>query len=370
MEIYKGAPLIRLAVYDMMITCPKNFTLRFFITHHESVDIPDIFTAVLNDSVTSHRLVLSSVQGPQIFHTEKSDVAVTKELQGSPWAPIIAILIVCSIACVFLLILYAYCDSKQTKGIPPDIKMPKPDLGAQITLLQNMDIEKPPEKLSFQSKIVMATLVVLYIVYALSFTFLVLFGLLHLMQGPHIGDLAVGSNTSAKIHSKVESHLQAMVNYESNETTRLTNSTQRRLMACSNHLKTSLYDLIPENSAAMRKSLRKVFEKNGTVHFILREYFTSRLKEYQPKIKAFIDEFDEMLDRNLHQLHVTYTTYLKNIAENRWLEFPKQVFLEQERQEGRQFSEIDDENRADFLTWLEVDKVQEMIAIKDILMSR
>ena len=367
--------MTRLALYDMLVTCQKdspqkNFTLRYFITHHESVNIPDIFTVVLNDSVTSYRLLLSSVQGPQFFHNHKGDMSATDRLQGSPWIPIIVILIVCTIACISLLMLYAYCDSKQTKGIPPDITMPKPDLGAQITLLQNMDIFKPEEKITLKSKLVVVTLGVLYVIYALSFTFLVLFGLLHLMQGPQFGELGIGSNTSAKIQSKVQSHLNDMVYYETNETTRLVRSTQQRLSACSNHLKSSLYGLIPENTNAMRKSLRKVFAQHGTVHSLLKEYFVGRLEEYQPQIKKFIDEFNQTLDRHLHEFQINYKNYLKNIADNRWLEFPKQVFLEQERQEGRRFSAVDDDNRANFLTWLEIDKVQEMITVKDILMNR
>ena len=369
MEVYKGSPLSRLALYDMLINCPKDFTLKFFATH-QSVEIPDIFTIVMNDSITSYRLVLSSIRAPQIFHNEINDIAPNKQLQGLPWVPIIVILIVCSCACTFLLILYAYCDKRQSKGIPLDITMPKPDLGAQITLLQNMDVIKPSEKLSLQSKIVMATLVVLYIVYALSFTFLVLFGLLHLMQGPHIRELALGSNTSAKIHSKVRLHLTDMVNYETEETSRLVESTQQRLKACSYHLKTSLYHLIPETTSVMRKRLLDVFQRNGTIHSTLRKYFISRLQAYQPQIDKFIDDFNQTLDRNLHEFHINYKTYLKSISENSWLEFPKQVFLEQERQEGRKFSEVDDGNRANFLTWLEIDKVQEMINIKDILMNR
>lgn len=359
----------------MLVTCKKgsankNFTLRYFITHQESVDIPDIFTVVLNDSVTSYRLILSSVQGPQLFHSQKGDVATIERPKGSPWIPIIVILIVCLLTCIVLLILYAYCDSKQTKGIPLDIKMPKPDFGAQITLLQNIDVYKPPEKLSLRSRLIMVTLIVLYVIYALSFTFLMLFGLLHLMQGPQFGELGIGSNTSAKIHAKVQSHLNEMVYYETNETTRLVKSTQQRLQACSNHLKSSLYSSIPQNTDAVRRGLRKAFEQNGTVHSLLKEYFVNRLQEYQPQIKKFIDEFNQTLDRHLHEFQINYKNYLKSIADNGWLEFPKQVFLEQERQEGRQFSVIDDENRADFLTWLEIDKVQEMITVKDILMNR
>ena len=374
-EIYKGTPMTRLAVYDMLVTCQKdltqkNFTLRYFITHHESVDIPDIFTVVLNDSVTSYRLLLSSIRGPQLFHSHKVAMTTTETQQGSPWIPIIVILIVCSIMCISLLIVYAYCDNKQRKGVPPDITMPKPDLGAQITLLQNMDVFKPEVRSTLKSKLVVFILGVLYVIYALSFTFLMLFGLLHLMQGPQFGELGIGSNTSAKIQSKVQSHLNDMVYYETNETTRLVESTQQRLTACSNHLKTSLYGLIPENTNAMRKSLRKVFEQHGTVHSLLKEYFEGRLEEYRPQIQRFIDEFNQTLDRHLHEFQINYKNYLKSIADNPWLEFPKQVFLEQERQEGRRFGAVDDNNRANFLTWLEIDKVQEMITVKDILMNR
>ena len=369
MEVYKGAPLTRLALYDMIVNCPHDFTLKFFVTH-QSVEIPDIFTIIFNDSVTSYQLVLSSVRTPQLFHSEGSDMVPSKKPHGSPWLPIILILIVCICACTFLLVLYIYCDSRQSKGIPLDITMPKPDLGAHVTLLQNMDVIKPTKRLSLQSKVVMVTLVVLYVVYALAFTFLILFGMLHLVEGPRIGELAVGSNTSAKIHNKVRSHLSHMVAYEKRETTRLVQSTQHRLEACSSHLSTSVNEIMPEATSVMRNKLLQVFKRNGTVHATLKKYFVSRIKEYQPQIHKFIDEFNQTLDRNLHEFHITYKSYLRSISENRWLEFPKQVFLQQEREEGRKFSVVDDENRARFMTWLEIDKVQEMINVKDILMKR
>lgn len=368
LEIYTENLQSRIALYDMLINCPKNFTTGFQI-HRNNVDFVDIFIVVMNDSVTSYRTVLSSVQGPQYFRANSQPMVTMEMGQNSPWLPITVILVVCVCASLLLTMLYIYCNRQKSKHIPTDINVPKPDLGPQITLLQSMDKVSKDEGLRMKTKCVMIVLAVLYIVYAFMFTFTAVFGLIHLFQLPGMTQVSLVTNTSAQVQVQMQRSLDQIMEYENNEMIRLLNSTEQRLKACSYHLKSSLYDSMPNGNEELRRVLQTIFQKNGTIKQTLAEYFTNKQGFYQREINKFLDEFNKTLDAKLHKIQITYASYLKSVAGNDWFVFPKEIFMQQQAIKGEPLSKITD-NLTGFLTWLEIDKVQEIFEMKEIVMNR
>lgn len=352
----------------MLINCPKEFSTSFEIERN-SVDFIDIFVVVMNDSVSSYRIVLSSIQGPQYFKAEANTVVTMDTGEKPPWIPMIIILTVCCCASVFLIMVYLYCNKKKSRFIPTDISIPKPDFGPQITLLQSMDKVKKDQGMSFHTKFIMMTLVILYVSYAVMFTFTALFVLFHLVQGPSLTKVTLATNTSDQVQHQMQRILNTIIQHENREMDRLLNLTEQRLTACSSHMKSSLSSSIPYGNHELRKILQNIFHKNGTVNWKVAEYFYDRQAFYQKEIDRFLDEFNRTLDTKLHIIQIQYASYLKSVAENSWFTFPKEIFMQQQILEGRPMRKISD-NLTGFLTWLEIDKVQELFEMKDIIMNR
>ncbi len=220
MEIFKAPDSACLSVYDVLVKCPPEFSVTFSISRN-AVGFPDVFTARLNDSVFSHRVILTSMQAPQYFSNHDNDDVAMATKEQSPWILIFVALAVCVCTSLFLLIIYLYCDGQKSKRIPTDITVPKPDLGTQITLLQNIDMSTTRASMSRETTCIMFTLVALYVVYAFIFTFSALFGILLSMNGSKMGDISFVSNTSAKLESHMHTKLQTMVDYENEETSRM-----------------------------------------------------------------------------------------------------------------------------------------------------
>ena len=359
----------RLALYDMLVVCPRNFSLTFNIKHEEGLH-SDLFIIVFNDTVTSYKMILTSMQTPQYLSKDSNNIITKKRSHDFPWLPIIAIILVSFFVSLFLLILYVYCDKKKSKHIPIDINLPKPDLGTQITLLQGMDRPEKREGVTLQTKFICSTLVILYIAYAILFTFSALFGMLHIIQGSSFSEITHLSNTSAKLQNQMQTRLKMMANYENQESERMLRAAEQRLKACSQHLKSSLRDRLPDLNKEMEKYIAKLFGDSGINHEMLARYFAKKQESYLVEIKKFVDEFNQTIDRALtNRLLVEYTQYLENVADSRWLKFPRELFIDQQRRKGKYLPDVK-ENLMEFLTWLEIEKVQDVLEVKQLLMER
>lgn len=367
LEIFVENISTRLSVFDMLVSCPKNFSVNFTIKR-ENDYLFDIFILVLNDTSTSHRIILSSVQGPQLFTSASGSSDQSEDEITSPWLPIIVIITVCVCSSLLLLMINLYCSHQKPDVPNMDIKVPKPDLGTQITLLKNID-KGFDKRMTVQTKCIRLVLFVLYFAYAIVFTFSVLFLLFNVFQGSSLNTVTMATNISSQIQSRMQQKLDDIVNHENKELSRMFNLTAGRIQACNAQLKKSLWLKSPEANSKLLDVIKEMFEQDGTVQKRLSDYFAKRHSVYQKDIDRFLSEFNNTVDKNLHKVQVMYASYLKSVAENNWLKFPLGVFKKQLVLEGRQTGKLSD-YLADFLTWLEIDKVQEIFEIKEIVMNR
>ena len=220
-----------------------------------------------------------------------------------------------------------------------------------------------------QTRFVMIVLVVLYCSYAFMFTFTTLFALFHVFQGSSLNTVTIATNVSTQIQSQMHQKLEALVKHENVQLEKMFNATAGRIGACNTHLKSSLIKSSPDINEKLLGVLEDMFENSGTVNQRLEEYFAGRQGVYQENIDEFLTEFNKTLDSNLHKVQVTYAAYLKRVAENNWLKFPMEIFKKQLVLQGRHTGKLSN-YLADFLTWLEIDKVQEIFEIKEIVLSR
>jgi len=334
-EVFLANPESRIAEYDMLVDCPHNFSTSFEV-RLKSVQLVDIFIVVINDTSTSHRLVLSSVQGPQLFMSSGDGHIVKTIEEASPWMFLVVILAVCMTVSLFLLMFYVYCD-KQPKAQMSDLPVPKPDLGPQITLLQHID-KYHEKKISMKTKCVMVVLVILYITYACVFTFTALFGLFHIIQGSSIHEIKIATNASSRIQHILETNLNNIIEEENIIMGKMLQETKDRLSACGNHLQLTLNNSDSKNiNSALSRILSDMYKPTGSISSGLRAYFAKQTEVYEAEVQKFYREYNKTLHISLNKLQTTYASYLKSVAENKWFNFPREKFMEQQLLRGRFF---------------------------------
>ncbi|XP_052217276.1 uncharacterized protein LOC127835070 isoform X3 [Dreissena polymorpha] len=369
LEVFLEATSERVANYDILVACPKDFSTTF-ILRCNSVNVVDVFSVVINDSSTSHKIVLSSVQGPQYFVDSQSYAETSQISESAPWLFLLAIVAICFCIAVFLLMFYVKCNKNKPKTTVTDIPVPKPDLGPQMTLLKSIDkIEEIKE--SKKTKLIKLVLTVLYVTYAVIFSFCATFGIFHALQQHQINEVGVAVNVSSHVKALLQVSLDEIVRKETDQVQQMLDKIGKRMHACSNHLKSSFNYSSPQNvNENLSNTMKLIFNNSsGIVKEKLRDYSRKRLIVYQRGMTKFLNEFNKTLDKNLKSIQIKYASYLQSVATNKWFKFPQQLFMEQQLLQRNPLNKVTD-NLAAFLTWLEIDKVQEIFEIKKMLMER
>ncbi|XP_052785111.1 uncharacterized protein LOC128220662 isoform X2 [Mya arenaria] len=358
----------RLAVYNMFVDCPHNFSTTFTL-RLRTMKLVDVFIVVMNDTSTSHRLVLSSIQQPQLFAPAENEEISKEMTETGPWLILLVILAVCLTVSLFLLMFYIYCNKHKPKPLMADLPVPKPDLGPQITLLQHID-KFQDKRMSWRTKCIMFVLGALYLTYAFIFTFTALFGVFHIIQGSSISEVSVATNVSTHIQTILQTNLDKIIDNENTQKDDMLKNIKLRLTACNNHLKKSLNESKSNDiNSELSKTLSDMFKHSGKVNSRLNDFFAKQENVYGSEVDKFYKEYNKTLHINLNKLQNTYALYLKSVAENKWFIFPKQRFMQQQLLRGRRLTKVTDD-LAGFLQWLEIDKVQEIFEIKEILFQR
>jgi hypothetical protein len=99
------------AIFDILVVCPKNFSVTLNLSKTDP-DLPDTFVVVINDTGSSHRLVLSSMVSPVTVVTShwasaaKIKMAALETSGLSEWTGVFTVLVLFHLGLVTLFVLY------------------------------------------------------------------------------------------------------------------------------------------------------------------------------------------------------------------------------------------------------------------------
>lgn len=360
----------KLGTYDIFVKCPEDFHLTFdFKTPY--TDLPNVFVACINDSYVSHHVLLSILHPPFYPPTEYALTETKSNIYQYPWIPIIVTFIfTCVIFAAFivaLLVIYRMKpvrSSEVKKTISPDTTT---YIGAKD---DERNVNQPLTLTLFSkpvSKSVFCTLCTLYVVYAIFFTFSMMLAVFYIVQGPLVGNLTIVSNTSAKIHESVGNHMSKINKYEETELNTAFNQTFRRLRACSEHMKENIDKIKHAVQQDIKKILLSLYQKEGILDKVVNNSLSEKYNLISSKLEKFYKETSEVLVGHFSHVQQNYIELLKNFRDNAWLKFPKDRFIDQQVVED---SEHTFEGLKDFMKWLEIDGVEEVLNVKHNIMNR
>ncbi|KAL5005323.1 hypothetical protein ScPMuIL_018779 [Solemya velum] len=364
-EIFDKFVTVSLAYYDVLITCGQQFNMSFSLSKPK-VNIPDIFVVVLNDSVTSHQLVLTSLQEPSLQPIQELQYATQNFDSDSPWLSIFVMFKVMGLSFSILLPIFVYVtvfkkEKKNDKIQKSASALLKTKNGEKI---ENEACEVPAHTKP-SPRGLLCIFAILYVVYSVLFSFTVMFGLLYVTQSENLDKVSDVSNTSAKIQETVREKLDYLEKYRSRQEAMTLDLAKQRAFACEHHLNTEVQNTLAQLGRHVDYLMQKLY-KEKTAYSALDGFLKSKSEKYKERMADFIAKCNSTVQTHLHEVTLFYRAYLQKVADSGWLEFPQSLYASQI---GWKADNLKDDI-AEFMTWLEVDKVDQVLGVKNDVLDR
>ena len=227
------------------------------------------------------------------------------------------------------------------------------------------------QKESSQSpKLIIVLFVVLYIIYSLVFSFSVTFGTLYMIQSQVWSNVSNPENLAQELHVEVDRALSEIRDFENDERERIFGSFLERRRACVNHLELENNRLLKDFDLTMRKQLHTIFVQNGTLHQFTADIQRQNVSAYVSQIKQFVQDCNKTVNSIVHLFQENYMRFLRHTALNGWLEVPRQIFLRQEGDSKLYVESMSTRRIKQFASWLDIDKVEELLNVEDNVFGR
>lgn len=360
--------------FDFLINCPVNFTVTFKFLSDMS-DVPDVFVLNINDSATSHILVLSSVYSPVLVDEVTSTGLLKKAYSGNEknsfvniWLLIIIIIILTIILLIINFICYKLLN-KRTKITDPVAKENSDKEMMTFDNLGNTVNKSVTSELSPRSRSSLFLFVVLYAIYSFVFTFSTAFGIIYLTQSSVWSSITNSEHLVQTLQTQVNKSLLEIQKFEETERSRLYTLYKERIKACIQHLKHENRKLLLDYERTTKKQVDAIFVKNGTLHYLFNEIQRQNLSVYLKQIQEFVSECNKTLNSIVDRFQANYYLFIRNTALSDWLKFPRQIFLHQDG-EDPDLKYLSSTHVRQFAYWLEIDKTEELFAVKENVFGR
>ncbi|KAH9514717.1 hypothetical protein Btru_023363 [Bulinus truncatus] len=363
--------------FDILINCPSGFSVEFNFSTNKS-DLPDIFVVQVNDSVTTHNLVLSSVYTPVLVEDVKTDGELPAQEGKSDdllersykiWLPLSFIVIVSLLFLIATCIAFNCINKKAPAFLKQDSSNPEPE-----TQTLNNHGEKSAESvLKSQVKpgknCFVRLFIVLYILYCVVFSFTLTFCLVYYIHHSTWSNFSSPEYLGKQLLTQVNKSLADIQSFENKERVRLFEAYQDRRKACLYHLESENKRLLHDYETATKKQVAAMFLGNGTIYSLSNYILKQNVSAYLSQINEFISDCNKTIHSIIDRFQANYFLFLRNVALNDWLQVPRQIFLYQDGEDiNRKY--LSSTQIKQFATWLGIDKAEELLAVGENVFGR
>lgn len=364
--------------FDLLINCPKDFTVTFNFSTGMS-DLPDIFILQVNDSATSHNMVLSSVY-PPVYVDEVNSRTEEQLEEGfladehsdsfvNVWMPIITLV---ALTLFLLVIIYFSHKCINSRVEKVDLTICGNSEGETVALnnqREHVNQTVIATGAKPRPKYYIFVFVALYILYSLVFTFSVTFSIIYFTHSSMWANLTNSEHLGKELHLQVNRSLQDIQKFEEKERFRLFIAYQERRQACMHHLENENKKLLQDYEITTARQVDAIFVENGTLHYFTNEIQKQNISAYLQQIYNFVTDCNKTLHSIVDRFQANYFQFIRNTANSDWLKVPRQIFLHQDGEDPN-MKYLSSTQVKQFASWLEIDKSEELFAVKDNVFGR
>ena len=274
--------------FDVLVKCPETLSLNFNISNADG-NMSDVFILIVNDSLASYQVVLTSVVNPLGIqpgvpesYSQHDPEKYIPENGGVQWTGVVIVVVtsltVCLLSAVFHCIIRAQTNRKLTD--PLNIGVHNADAYHAVTaLLGSHESRVSANQTAFPNR-AQATLggkrrlrclfVLSYVVYSLLFTFSFTTFLVHSAVHTIMGRVE-NASLLFDVEAVFNVSFDKVILHESQEEMRLRQEVQRRVQACEHHLHTQNVELLRSYQETITHYLTSVYEENGHIDHLARK---------------------------------------------------------------------------------------------------
>lgn len=368
--------------FDLLINCPLDFSVQLNFSTDLS-DLPDIFVVQVNDSSTSHNLVLTSIYPPLHVDemTQENLSHPSQELRSvgsaikiySTWVPICLIVLVTLIILLVIFIIHNCINARVTGNMATVNSRPDTETPLQETPLQaqggNIKNANSASHLKQKRNVLIGCFIFLYVIYCVVFSFTLTFSVVYFPISMHWSNLTKLNHLGHELEGQVHDLLVEMKKFEQDERSRLFSLYQRQRTACITHLEQENRRLLDDYQQTTAKQVQAIFVENGTLHNLSNAIIQQNVSVYMQQINEFVADCNNTVEAIVQRFQAKYFHFLSNTVLNDWLKVPRQIFLYQEGEDvNKQF--LSSTWVKQFAVWLEIDKAEELLAVAENVFGR
>ncbi|KAK0054514.1 hypothetical protein Bpfe_016090 [Biomphalaria pfeifferi] len=363
--------------FDILINCPEEFSVEFTFVTNKS-DLPDIFVVQVNDSVTTHNLVLSSMYTPvHVDEVVPENAETSQEVKSADyflqnytfWLPLFFIVV------ISLLLLLAVCIAYNciNKNVATFKSPNTSGTEGETQTLNNHGETSANSVLASKVKpgkdCIIKVFIFLYVIYCAVFSFTLTYCLVYYIQSSTWSNFSTPGYLGKQLLNQVNKSLAEIQAFEDQERLKLFDTYQKRRKSCIYHLENESKRLLHDYESATKKQLEAMFMDNGTVYSLSNAILQQNVSAYLGQINEFITNCNKTIHAIVDRFQANYFLFLRNVALNDWLQVPRQIFLYQDGEDiNRKY--LSSTQVKQFATWLGIDKADELLAVGENVFGR
>ncbi|XP_067669849.1 uncharacterized protein [Haliotis asinina] len=359
--------------FDVLVTNRPQFFVQFNVSSSQP-ELPDIFMVLLNDSVTSHRVVLSSMVLPQPISMATLDLQQDGQSLADPsissiWLPVIVTVTLSLVTVFIVFVVYVFVHLRTRHSAEELVK-------TESVLLNNADAVKVPDKIystssskAVASRTIVFAFILLYITYSIVFTFSVAFGIIYFSHLTALSNFTRVSNLTEKLHQEVSLSINDLKAFEKTEISYLKKLFRQRKDACMEHLNKENADVLSEQVSLLNSQLQVIYVQNGSLQYLSDNVAQVNAERHIEKLQMFIKECNSSVQKHFRLLTEKYYSELEEVSRNGWLDFPRDMFLGQTKS-GEDGTPMSASHLEKFMAWLQMDKADALLQVQETLANR
>ena len=301
--------------YDMLVFCPRNFSLTFFIPNWGR-GVDRTFDLKLTDGKKSYAIYLTNmVFEPDPVKTLKKEQTeyLSEDIQTVwPAMNVIGFIFIACLVLSFLLCICLLCTRKR-RGV---YKVNSSQGGTRLCCAPNTQLNT-----------CQCCVVVVYaafrLLYSLIFTFTVIGALITHVTHDDFKKLE-GITKYQSVHMNKSRKLARDISeYGQQELLRQTKLMLGMQGSCSVYMD-DLY-------AAIARQMKNIttnpqLRQSPSLSYYIQERFQHKMKKFESELEGFKQRYKKHFDNVVRPPLSTYERYLEDVYENKWLDIPKNLF--------------------------------------------
>ena len=363
--------------YDTLIFCPTTFNLTFHIPNRGQ-RMDRTFEVIFEDSQKSYAVYLTHLLFSEPYSQTNQQAHMDSSRRADRWSFIVIIITSCLAALLVMNLMYAYLQltksrARHQRQNKTGSSTRKHDKYYQAAIKHDTQhhraegvVKKPGsgKQLTECQYLFIVCYVVFRVVYSLLFSFTVFLAILVVILESDTYTLQKIPRFQRLKHNETHHYAASIDKHAHEELLRQSELVTNMQGACSNYIQELFVSVQNEiENASIRAQYSQMYASKSSISWYVKELVDTKLSIYLNETENFTSHYYSNFTQNVQPSLHSYGSYLTQVFEDTWLQFPQDLFNQSDFRTSR--AEIFQDSLAhglgyDFGAFLEIEEVEQI----------